>query len=284
MEDEDYALRAGWLRSARDAAASVDFLFAHPERSPVAVVKGDKDFATEADMEAHRLLCRALSQATPQIPVLSEEASEQERLAIAQQKAYWVVDPIDGTINFAAGSPLCGVAIALIEDGQAQLGVLRFARLGEEYWAQLGRGAFFNGRRLRLPALEEQDEPANSIVCHGALPSPEGAITQRELAEAFLSTQSIGSAALALAWSAKGMYGACLFRSNNAWDMQAGCLLVKEAGGVARDWRGQAHDVSSKTMLAGSERSVEAVSSLFARNAQAAAASQARRSAGPRGG
>lgn len=269
-----------WLEAAREAAKSVDFLFFQKSRSPVAVRKGEKDFATEADMEAHRLLCAALCAATPEIPVLSEEASEEERLRISRAPAYWVVDPIDGTINFAAGSPLCGVAIALIRSGEAELGVLRFPRLEEEYWATRGGGAFADGERLRLPSLAEQDPPEESIVCHGALPSPEGAITQKELAMAFLSTQSIGSAALALAWSAKGMFGACLFRSNNAWDMQAGCLLVKEAGGVARDWRGQPHELISKTMLAGSARSVAAVASIFESNAEPESESKPRRSPG----
>lgn len=259
------------LSVARAAAASVDDLFFEVSRSPVAVVKGDKDFATEADMAAHTRLIALLGAAIPGVPVLSEEAAEAERSQIAQQDLYWVIDPIDGTINFASGSPLCGLTIALMHKGQAVLGVLRFPRLREEYWALSGKGAYFNEKRIELGGDKTLGRPEDNIICHGALPSPEASVTQAELARSFLSTQSIGSAALALAWAARGVYGGCLFRSNNAWDMQAGVLLIREAGGEAWDWRGESHNVGSKTMLAGSSQSVAEVLRVFKGNAPVAA-------------
>lgn len=260
------------LQKARKIAASIDDLFFNPNPSPIAVQKGEKDFATEADIQAHIRLSVELAKLIPGVRVLSEEAPLAEQEDIMQDALYWVIDPIDGTLNFASGNPLCGSTIALIENGKPILGVLRFPRLKEEYWSIKGMGSFSNDKKLDLTS--DPAQPKDHLVCHGILPSQEGSISQRELASSFLSTQSIGSAALALAWSAKGTYGACLFRSNRPWDMQAGVLIVQEAGGTVSDWRSEPYHIQSKTIVAGSSACVNGVLEIFKKNNAILAAEQ----------
>ena len=110
------------------------------------IAKGDRDYATAVDVEIERGIREILREADPNIAFLGEE----EGLSPAEAGAMWVLDPIDGTINFSKGSPLCAVSLALVEAGRPILGIVDLPLLGERYVAREGMGAFMNGRRIKV--------------------------------------------------------------------------------------------------------------------------------------
>src|SRR5438309_957714 len=119
-------------------------------RRPAAVTdKGDRDEVTDVDLAVERTIRDLLAEATPGIGFLGEEEGRSGDTARTQQT--WVLDPIDGTVNYAAGSSLCAVSLALLEDGQPVLGVIDLPFLDQRYWATAGGGAFLNDRPIHAP-------------------------------------------------------------------------------------------------------------------------------------
>ena len=112
--------------------------------------KGDRDYATAVDVEIERAIREVLREADTDIAFLGEE----EGLSPAEADAVWVLDPIDGTINFSKASPLCGISLALIEGGRPTLGIVDLPLLGERYVAREGMGAFMNGRPISVSEVD----------------------------------------------------------------------------------------------------------------------------------
>ena len=110
------------------------------------VPKGDRDYATEVDLRIEETLRSALEEAAPGVGFLGEEEGERE----GEGGAIWVLDPIDGTVNFANGSPLCAISLALVERGEPALGIIDLPLLGERYVAHRGAGAWLNGSRINV--------------------------------------------------------------------------------------------------------------------------------------
>lgn len=215
------------------------------------VSKGDRDFATDVDLQIETAMRRALATAAPAIPFLGEE----EGGAPADGSPRWVLDPIDGTINFAKGSPLCSISLSLVVEGQPVLGIVDAPLLGERFIAQDGAGAFLNGAPLAVcdvPGLHE------AIVAVADFKVGAGSEEQNrvhlavieELARRALRVRMHGSAALDLAWLAAGRVHATIMLSNLPWDVTAGLLIVREAGGTVCDADGSPHDEHSRTTLA----------------------------------
>jgi myo-inositol-1(or 4)-monophosphatase len=214
------------------------------------VGKGDRDFATDVDLRIESAIRAALAAATPDVPFLGEERGGDRGAAGPR----WVLDPIDGTINFAKDSPLCAISLSLVVDGQPVLGVVDAPLLGERFVARQGAGASLNGARIGVgpvPGLHEAmvgladfkvgvgSEEENRI--HLALLG--------RLARRCLRVRMHGSAALDLAWLAAGRLHATAMLSNLPWDVTAGLLLVREAGGVVVDHDGSPHDERSRFTL-----------------------------------
>src|SRR5258708_23997924 len=116
----------------------------------VITAKADRDPVTDVDLAVERAVRDLLATATPGIGFLGEE--EGRTPAGDGLGRMWVLDPIDGTVNYAAGSPLCAVSLALLEDGQPVLGVIDLPFLGQRYWATAGGGAYVNGEPVPAPA------------------------------------------------------------------------------------------------------------------------------------
>ena len=222
--------------------------------------KGDRDFATDVDLQIESAIKASLANATPEIPFLGEEqggegSADQER---------WVLDPIDGTINFARDSPLCAISLSLVVAGQPVLGIVDAPLLGERFIARQGAGAYLNGTAI---AVREVGVLRESIV--GVADLKVGAGSEEEnpvhlavlarLARESLRVRMQGSAALDLAWLAAGRLNATVMLSNLPWDVTAGLLLVREAGGVVYDYDGSPHDAASRYTLASTCALVEAV-------------------------
>ena len=217
------------------------------------VAKGDRDFATNVDLQIEAAIKTALGTATPNIPFLGEEQG-----AVGDQRAggpRWVLDPIDGTINFAKDSPLCAISLSLVVDGQPVLGIVDTPLLEERFIARDGEGAYLNGRQIHVAEI---DDPREAVI--GMADFKVGVGSEREnrvhlallarLARECLRVRMHGSAALDLAWLAAGRLHATVMLSNLPWDVTAGLLLVREAGGAVYDYDGSRHDAHSRFTLA----------------------------------
>lgn len=213
--------------------------------------KGDRDFATDVDLRIESEIKASLAEATPNIPFLGEEEDGGGGLAGPR----WVLDPIDGTINFARDIPLCSISLSLVTDGQPVLGIVDLPLLGERFLAQAGEGAYLNGTKISVAEVAGLRE---AIV--GVADFKVGTGSEKEnhvhlaalarLAHESLRVRMLGSAALDLAWLAAGRLNATLMLSNLPWDVTAGLLLVREAGGVVFDYDGSPHDAQSRFTIA----------------------------------
>jgi len=206
------------------------------------IPKGDRDYATQVDVAIEETIRGALAEAAPEIPFLGEEEGG---APIAETEALWILDPIDGTVNFANGSPLCAISLALVERGVPTLGIIDLPLIGERYVARRGRGAFLNGRRtavLEKPGLEEAIVGFADFAVGGAA-GRENRI-HRELMDRLvarcLRVRVHGSECLDLAWLAAGRLEVTVMLSNLPWDVTAGVLIAEEAGASAFDHDGSA--------------------------------------------
>ena len=214
------------------------------------IAKGDRDFATDVDVRIESAVKAALEAATPGIPFLGEEGGGADGAP-----AHWALDPIDGTINFARDSPLCAISLSLVVAGQPVLGIIDAPLLGEHFVARAGRGAYLNGARIETLAVPGLHEAIVAVADFkvGVGSEEENRVhlgLLQRLASRCLRVRMHGSAALDLAWLATGRVNATVMLSNLPWDVTAGLLLVREAGGSVFDHDGSPHDASSRFTLA----------------------------------
>lgn len=226
--------------------------------------KGDRDFATDVDLRIESEIKASLAQATPEIPFLGEEENG-ARLGHTR----WVLDPIDGTINFARDSPLCSISLSLVIGGQPVLGIVDAPLLGERFIARQGGGAYLNGVRISVAEVSGLREAIVGVADFkvGVGSEEENRVhlaVLARLARESLRVRMLGSAALDLAWLAAGRLNATLMLSNLPWDVTAGLLLVREAGGVVFDYDGSPHDADSRYTLASVPSLVEPVRKIVA--------------------
>ncbi len=213
-------------------------------------VKGPSDFVSQADIRAEETLREELTKARPGYAFLMEESGASGGDNWTWR---WVIDPLDGTTNFLHGIPHWAISIALqrkLPDGTAELaaGMVYNPASGEMFWAEKGGGAFVNERRLRVSARRDM---AQSIFATGI---PFAAVSDRNrlafartlgaLMPATAGVRRFGSAALDLAWVAAGRYEGYWELGLHAWDIAAGVLIVREAGGSVTDPAGAEFVVS----------------------------------------
>ncbi len=204
-------------------------------------VKGPSDFVSQADIRAEQVLKEELNKARPGYSFLMEEsgASGSENWAWR-----WVIDPLDGTTNFLHGIPHWAISIGLerrLPDGgsEAAAGLVYAPVVDELFWAEKGAGAFVNERRLRVSARREiKDAVLATGIPFAAVSAPRRLAFARTLGALMPQVAGIrrfGAAALDLAWVAAGRYDGYWELGIKPWDMSAGLLLVREAGGYATD-------------------------------------------------
>ena len=214
--------------------------FAEVEQLQVSI-KGPSDFVSQADIRAEQTIMEELNKARPGYAFLMEEsgASGSENWAWR-----WVVDPLDGTTNFLHGIPHWAISIGLerrMPDGSAELasGLVYAPATDELFWAEKGGGAWVNERRLRVSARKDITEAVFATgVPFRAVPRERRMTFSRTLAAIMPKVAGIrrfGAAALDLAWVAAGRYDGYWELGIKPWDMAAGLLLVREAGGYATD-------------------------------------------------
>ena len=216
-------------------------------------VKGPGDFVTKADLEAEKTIYEELSHARPDFGFLMEERGEVEGKDANNR---WIVDPLDGTTNFLHGIPIFAISMALEREGQIVAAVIYNPIMDELYTAERGKGAFFNDRRLRVANRRHMTDGLVSFsIPH--LGRPDHANAGRQLRNLMANSggiRSIGCASLDLAWVAAGRFDAIVQQNIKPWDIAAGMLLVREAGGFISDIHGRDDMFGTGTILAANER------------------------------
>lgn len=201
-------------------------------------VKADGSVLTEADLAMQRRLREALAIHWPGIPLLGEEMGIEAQAAVLRcvGGAFWCLDPLDGTSNFAAGIPFFSTSLALVRDGEPLLGLVYDPVRDECFAAERGRGAWLNGVRLR-PAPAPPLERSIALVDFKRLPA---AFAQRLAGSPpYRSQRSFGSVALDWCWIAAGRGHVYLHGGQKLWDFAAGWLILREAGGRAATLDGE---------------------------------------------
>jgi myo-inositol-1(or 4)-monophosphatase len=219
--------------AARKAARGLQRDFGEVENLQVSR-KGPADFVSAADRKAEMIVHQELERARPGYGFLMEETGVVEG---ADRSHRWLVDPLDGTTNFLHSIPLFAISIALERDGEIVAGLVYNPISDELFTAEKGKGAFLNDRRIRVATREHL---AEAVVSCGIphLERPYLAEFVRELAEIqphVAGVRRTGAAALDLAWLAAGRFDAFWERGLSPWDIAAGIILVREAGGMVGD-------------------------------------------------
>ena len=246
MEDtviDEYAHFATQI--ARDAGAILRDRFGQPHEVHY---KGTIDMVTEADQAAEALIVSRLRDAYGSHLLLCEEGS---RGTVEESPYRWVVDPLDGTTNFAHGMPTFAVSIALEEAGQPIIGVVYDPMRDELFVSQRGGGATLNGEKLRVSAT---DRLISSILVTGFSYDfgrrARQADTWRDFLTRVQAIRQTGSAALNLCYIAAGRLDGYWERGISPWDVAAGALMVLEAGGAVTDMGGGPYHSDDREILA----------------------------------
>jgi myo-inositol-1(or 4)-monophosphatase len=215
-------------------------------------LKGPADFVSVADQRTESILVGELQKARAGYPIITEEAG----LIDGPDKSHrFIIDPLDGTTNFLHGIPHFAISIALERDGVLTSGVIYNPISDDMFTAEKGHGAYLNDTRLRVAARKDLKL---SLAATG-IPFMGRSGHERfsaELSAVMASTSGVrrfGSAALDLAWVAAGRYDAFWERGLKAWDIAAGVLMVREAGGVASDLNNQQKMLETGDVLASNE-------------------------------
>ncbi len=237
--------------AARKAGRSLKRDFGEVENLQVSM-KGPANFVSAADHRAEDILRAELTKARPGYAFLGEEGGHQD----GDDKSHcWIVDPLDGTTNFLHGIPQFAVSIGLERDGVIVAGVIYNPANEELFTAERGKGAFLNDQRLRVAARRRMSE---AVVACGLPHLGRGdlGLFRREFGavqDQVAGLRRFGAAALDLAWVAAGRFDAFWERDLSPWDMAAGILMIREAGGFATDLDGEDGIFAKKQIIAGNE-------------------------------
>jgi myo-inositol-1(or 4)-monophosphatase len=235
------------IQTARDAGRVLAEKFG---RALQVSNKGDIDLVTEADLAAERLIVERVRSYHPRHAVLAEESGESQR-EDQPSEFKWIIDPLDGTTNYAHGYPCFCVSIALEQAGEVVVGVVYDPVREELFAAERGGGATMNGRRVRVSDVEEMN---SAMVCTGF---PYDVRDRGDFARHFrnfiMTAQAVrrdGSAALDLAYVAAGRFDGFWEEGLRPWDVAAGKLLVEEAGGRVSRYDGSRFRIYEPPILA----------------------------------
>lgn len=198
--------------------------------------EGINNLVTEVDHKSEEVIFSIIKQEFPGHHILSEESGE-----IIQDSSYkWIIDPIDGTVNYANGIPICCVSIGIERNGKMELGAVYNPFINELFFAEKGKGATLNEQKIRVSS---QPEVMKSCLVTGFpytyLDMPNGPL---QVFEKFIRkgipVRRLGSAAIDLCWVAAGRFDGFYEHKLSAWDSAAGFLIVEEAGGKVTDLQG----------------------------------------------
>ena len=235
------------IQTARDAGR---VLAERLGRSLQIANKSDIDLVTESDLAAERLIIERIRSHYPRHSVLAEESGASDGLSEASEWK-WIIDPLDGTTNYAHGYPCFCVSMALERSGRIEIGVVYDPLRDEMFAAERGQGAALNDRRIRVSAIADLNR---AMVCTGfPYDVRQRPHFSRHFTNFTMQAQAVrrdGSAALDLAYVACGRFDGFWEDGLNVWDVAAGVLLIEEAGGRTSDFDGEALDIYTPKVLA----------------------------------
>ena len=236
------------VKACRKAAKTIIRDFGEIENLQVSI-KGPGDFVTASDKKVEKILINELQKARPSYSILSEEIGQ-----INNDKSFkWIIDPIDGTANFLHGIPHFAISIGLEHDNEIICGIVYDPIKDEMFVAEKGNGSYLNNQRMRVSSRSKLKD---CIVFTGG---PKLESKNKELAleeykkfssKILIPIRKLGSASLDMAYVAAGRCDGFWQRNLNYWDIAAGIILVKEAGGFVTDFEGENRYVENKTILA----------------------------------
>ena len=236
------------VKACRKASKIIIRDFGEIEKLQVSL-KGPGDFVTASDKKVEKILINELQEARPSYSILSEEIGQ-----INNDKSFkWIIDPIDGTANFLHGIPHFAISIGLEHDDEIICGIVYDPIKDEMFVAEKGCGSYLNNQRMRVSSRSKLKD---CIVFTGG---PKLESKNKELAleeykkfssKILIPIRKLGSASLDMAYVAAGRCDGFWQRNLNYWDIAAGVILVKEAGGFVTDFEGENGFVENKTILA----------------------------------
>ena len=215
--------------------------------------KGPADFVSQADLRSEQILKRELTKARPDYGLLMEEGGGAPGKDTANR---WVVDPLDGTLNFLHGIPQFAISIGVEREGEPYAGVIYNPITDELYWAEKGQGAHLNERRLRVSARRKMEEAligtGTPFLGHGD--HPRFVRQAQAVMGKTAGIRRMGAAALDLAYVASGRLDGFWEEPLNPWDICAGIVLVREAGGYVTEIGGGNAMMTSGSVLAANDQ------------------------------
>jgi len=256
------------VQAATKAGRSLSRDFNEVENLQVSV-KGPADFVSTADTNAESILRKELDKARPGYSFLMEEGGSIDRGSIHR----WIIDPLDGTTNFLHSVPLFAVSLALETQGELVASVIYNPATEELFTAEKGKGAFINDRRMRVAARSKLED---CLICSG-VPAlnrrghADYLFKQRDIMMRVAGFRATGSAALNLAWLAAGRFDGYFETGLSPWDVAAGMLMVREAGGFVSEPDPKASIYESGRIVAGNEAIHAALRELAVKPAPTAA-------------
>lgn len=236
------------LINATEAGAAVLKHYFNNKNLKISNKEGINNLVTEADHASEKAIMDTIKTAFPEHFILSEEAGEHR----TDSEYKWIIDPIDGTINYAHGIPICCVSIAVEHKGKMILGAVYNPFLNEFYFAEKGAGALLNGEPIHV---SKKDNVLHACLVTGFpytyLDMENGPI---QVFERFIRkgipVRRLGSAAMDLCWVAAGRFDGFYEHKLEAWDSAAGFLIVEEAGGRVTDFEGEHYSPYQPRILA----------------------------------
>ena len=233
------------VRAARLAGKFLMQEFRQFDRSAIAV-KSPGQIVTQADLGSESIILQEIKRNFPDHAILSEESGADGLVS----EYLWVVDPLDGTTNFSFHNPLWSISIGVVKNGEIMLGVVYAPELGEIFVAEKGKGTTCNRKPIKVSGML----PENSIntFCHGGTKKDIERAMQyaTKQKESKIDCRQLGSAAIELAYVASGRVESLFIPGAKAWDVAAGILLVREAGGWVTDADGEYFTLKSRDVLA----------------------------------
>ena len=245
------ALMRVMVEAARKAGRSLARDYGEVQNLQVSV-KGPGDYVSQADRKAEEIIYSELARARPGYSFLMEERGSVEG---DDGQHRWIVDPLDGTTNFLHGIPFFAVSIALERQGTLVAGVIYNPAMDELFTAERGGGAFLNDRRLRVAARKHLTD---SVICTGIPHLGRGnhgsaLVSLRNIMGETAGVRRIGAASLELGYVAAGRFDGFWEDGLAPWDVAAGALMIREAGGYASTRTGGADIFDDSTIVAGNE-------------------------------
>lgn len=237
----DYSALLGDVLAAAHAAGEI--IAAHDKKPRRVKHKGRIDLVTETDLAVEDFLKTRLAPLLPGASFMAEESYSGSPLSGLGDEAVWVIDPLDGTTNFAHQIPFVATSIGLWSRGRVELGVINAPLLGECFWAVRGGGAFCNGAAIRVSGQARLEDALVATGFPYTIAEDAAKITAmlRRVLVAAQGVRRCGAAAVDMAFLAAGRYDAFYENGLKAWDTAAGMLLVEEAGGTVSRYDGSTY-------------------------------------------